>query len=117
MGGLVVVILVSAFLPAELGLMVWAIYTVAWVFLLLLFGRSRVGLGRGMTPTDSLVERFATITIIVLGEVVFGVVDGLSQSKRDFTAISTCMLALAVGFGLCWISSDAVGGTLPKPDG
>src|SRR6266851_1259316 len=66
----VVVILVSAFLPAELRLMVWAIYTVAWVFLLLLFGRSRVGLGRGMAPTDSLVERFATITIIVLGEVV-----------------------------------------------
>jgi hypothetical protein len=61
------------------------------VFLLLLFGRSRVGLGRGMSPTDSLVERFATITIIVLGEVVFGVVEGLSQSKRDFTAISTGM--------------------------
>src|SRR5258708_16991549 len=117
MGGLVVVILVSAFLPAELGLMVWAIYTVAWVFLLLLFGRSRVGLGRGMTPTDSLVERFATITIIVLGEVVFGVVDGLSQSTHDLTTLSTGMTALAVGFGFWWIYFDVVGGKLPKPDG
>src|SRR5260370_4126359 len=117
MGVSVLVILFSAFLPAELRLLVWAIFTVAWVFLLLLIGRSRVGLGRGMTPTDSLVERFATITIIVLGEVVFGVVDGLSQSTHDFTTISTGMIALAVGFGFWWIYFDVVGGKLPKPDG
>ena len=113
----VVVILVSSFLPAEPRLVVWAIFTVAWVFLLLLFGRFRVGLGRGMTPTDSLVERFATITIIVLGEVVFGVVDGLSQSTHDLATISTGMIALAVGFGFWWIYFDVVGGKLPKPDG
>jgi len=113
----VAVILGSAFLPAESRLVVWGIFSVAWVILLLLFGRSRVGLGRGMTPTDSLVERFATITIIVLGEVVFGVVEGLSQSKHDVTTISTGMLALAVGFGFWWIYFDVVGGKLPKPDG
>ena len=113
----VVVILVTAFLPSELRLLVWAVFTVAWVVLLVLFGRLRVGLGRGMAPTDSLVERFATITIIVLGEVVFGVVEGLSQSTRDFTAISTGMIALAVGFGFWWIYFDVVGGKLPKPDG
>ena len=113
----VFVILVSAFLPAELRLVVWAIFSVAWVFLLLLFGRAPVGLGRGMTPTDSLVERFATITIIVLGEVVFGVVDGLSQSRHDFATIATGMIALAVGFGFWWIYFDVVGGRLPKPDG
>ncbi|HEX7263965.1 MAG TPA: low temperature requirement protein A [Candidatus Dormibacteraeota bacterium] len=113
----VVVILVSALLPAQQRLLVWAIFTVAWVFLLLFFGRARVGLGGGMTPTDSLVERFATITIIVLGEVVFGVVDGLSQSAHDVTTISTGMIALAVGFGFWWIYFDVVGGKLPKPDG
>ena len=113
----VVVILVSAFLPAELRLVVWAVFTVAWVVLLQLFGRFRVGLGRGMTPTDSLVERFATITIIVLGEVVFGVVDGLSQSTHDVSTIATGMFALAVGFGFWWIYFDVVGGKLPKPDG
>jgi len=111
------VILVSAFLPAQMRFLVWALFTVAWVFLLLLFGRSSVGLGRGMAPTDSLVERFATITIIVLGEVVFGVVEGLSQSKHDVTTISTGMIALAVGFGFWWIYFDVVGGKLPKPDG
>jgi low temperature requirement protein LtrA len=113
----VVVIFISAFLEAELRLFVWAIFTVAWIFLLVLMGRSRIGLSRGMAPTDSLVERFATITIIVLGEVVFGVVDGLSQSTPDVTTISTGMLALAVGFGFWWIYFDVVGGKLPKPDG
>jgi len=113
----VVAILVSTFLPEELRLLLWASFTVAWVFLLLLFGRSGIGLGRGMTPTDSLVERFATLTIIVLGEVVFGVVEGLSQSTRDVTTISTGMIALAVGFGFWWIYFDVVGGKLPKPDG
>jgi len=117
MAASVLVILVSAFLPAELRLVAWAFFTVAWVILLVLFGRSRVGLGRGMAPTDSLVERFATITIIVLGEVVFGVVDGLSQSTHDATTIATGMIALAVGFGFWWIYFDVVGGKLPKPDG
>ena len=113
----VVAILVSTFLPAELRLLLWAMFTVAWVILLLLFGRSGVGLSRGMTPTDSLVERFGTLTIIVLGEVVFGVVEGLSQSTRDVTTIATGMIALAVGFGFWWIYFDVVGGKLPKPDG
>jgi low temperature requirement protein LtrA len=113
----VVVIFGSAFLPAKLQLLVWAIFTVAWVLLLLLIGRSPVGLGRGMAPTDSLVERFATITIIVLGEVVFGVVDGLSGSNHDFTTISTGLIALTVGFGFWWIYFDVVGGKLPNPDG
>lgn len=113
----VLVILVSAFLPAQLRFLVWAIFTVAWILLLQLFGRSRIGLGVGMAPTDSLVERFATITIIVLGQVVFGVVDGLSQSKHDVTTIATGMIALAVGFGFWWIYFDVVGGKLPKPDG
>ena len=113
----VVAILASAFLPSQLRLLVWAIFTVAWAILLLLSGRSSVGLSRGMAPTDSLVERFATITIIVLGEVVFGVVDGLAQSKHDVTTIATGMAALAVGLGFWWIYFDVVGGRLPKPDG
>ncbi len=113
----VVVIVVSVFLPAEMRLVAWAIFTAGWVLLLLFMGRSPVGLGRGMTPTDSLVERFATITIIVLGEVVFGVVDGLTQSARDVTTIATGMIALAVGFGFWWIYFDVVGGKLPKAEG
>ncbi len=117
MGVSVVVILVSAFLPAQPRLAVWAVFTVAWVVLLLLVGRSRVGLSQGLIPTDSLVDRFGTFTLIVLGEVVFGVVNGLSQSPHDEKTIATGMIALAVGFGFWWIYFDVVGGRLPKSDG
>ena len=117
MAGSVLVILVSAFMPTVLRFGVWAVFTIGWIVLLLLFGRSRVGLGRGMTPTDSLVDRFGTFTLIVLGEVVFGVVDGLSRSPHDLKTVSTGMIALVVGFGFWWIYFDVVGGRLPKSDG
>jgi low temperature requirement protein LtrA len=116
-GASVVVMVVSALLPSPLRLWTWAVLLAAWVVVLLMLGRSRVGLTRGMTPTYSLVERFGLFTIIVLGEVVFGVVDGLSRSKHDVQTIATGMIALVVGFGFWWIYFDVVGGRLPKSDG
>ncbi|HEV2918177.1 MAG TPA: low temperature requirement protein A, partial [Actinomycetota bacterium] len=78
----VAVILASALLPAAPRLVVWAGLGVAWIIGIVLAARSsRVGLG--LTPTDSLVERFGLFTIIVLGELVIGVVDGLSGAERD----------------------------------
>jgi low temperature requirement protein LtrA len=113
----VAVIFASAFLPDQPRLIGWAVFTVTWIVLLLVFGRSRVGLGGGMSPTDSLVERFGTFIIVVLGEVVFGVVDGLAQSPRDLATIATGIVALVLGFGLWWIYFDVVGGRLPRNDG
>jgi len=113
----VIVILVSAFLPSPFRLGAWAAYAIGWIALLLLLARSGPGLSRGLAPTDSLVERFGTFTIIVLGEVVFGVVDGLSESQHDVKTISTGMIALVVGFGFWWIYFDVVGGRFPKREG
>jgi hypothetical protein len=90
----------SAYLPGVPRLIVWAVLVAGWIVVLLLMGRSRIALSRGVTPTDSLVERFGTFTIIVLGEVVFGVVEGLSRATRDLETIFTGMIALVVGFGL-----------------
>ena len=55
--------------------------SVGWVVGLVSLGHPAVGLSRGLRPTESLVERFGLFTIIVLGEVVFGVVDGLSARR------------------------------------
>lgn len=112
-----IVMFVTAFLPAQPRVALWAVVGAGWILLLLFLGRSRIGLSRGMTPTDSLVERFGLFTIIVLGEVVFGVVDGLSETPHDFKTISTGMVALVVGFGFWWIYFDVAGGRWPKPDG
>ena len=109
----VVVILASALLPATPRLLVWAGLGVAWIVgIVLAARRSQVSLG--LTPTDSLVERFGLFVIIVLGEVVLGVVAGLSVAERDATTIVTGMLALWLGFGFWWIYFDLVGGRLPR---
>ena len=76
-----------------------------------------IGIQGGMVPTDSLVERFGLFTIIVLGEVVLGVVNGLSGAERDVKTIVTGMLALGLGFGFWWIYFDLDGRRLPRNQG
>ena len=103
----------STLLAATPRLLVWAGLGVAWIVgIALAARRSRAGLG--LTPTDSLVERFGLFTIIVLGEVVLGVVAGLSVAERDAKTIVTGMLALSMGFGFWWIYFDLVGRRLPR---
>jgi low temperature requirement protein LtrA len=95
-------IVTSAFLPDVPRLVAWTGFGVAWLVGIALVGRLAVT-HEGLPPTDSLVERFGLFTIIVLGEVVFGVVNGLSTPDRDGLVIVTGMIALAVGFGFWWI--------------
>jgi low temperature requirement protein LtrA len=71
----------------------------------------------GVPPTESLVERLGLFTIIVLGEFVFGVVDGLSLPERDALTIATGMIALVIGFGFWWIYFDLVGRRMPRDGG
>ena len=107
-------ILVSGFLPAEPRLLIWAVFVVAWFGGLLVVRRQQTVLSLGTAATDSLVERFGTFTIIVLGEVVLGVVAGLVSSERDATTIGVGLLALWIGFGFWWIYFDLVGRRLPR---
>lgn len=108
------VILGSGFLPAEPRLVIWASFAAAWFGALLIVRRSQTVLSLGTTATDSLVERFGTFTIIVLGEVVLGVVAGLVAAERDGLTIAVGLLALCIGFGFWWIYFDLVGRRLPR---
>ena len=112
-----VAVLGSAVLPVDVRLLVGAGVAASWSIAVGLAGRATVGLRPGLMPTDSLVERFGLFTIIVLGEVIFGVVDGLSSTEHDATTIGTGLVALVVGFGLWWIYFDVVGRRLPRTDG
>ncbi|HEX6349247.1 MAG TPA: low temperature requirement protein A [Candidatus Dormibacteraeota bacterium] len=113
----VALVLVSALLPEAARLVAWAVYVLGWAVLLSVLAGVGVGISRALVPTDSLVDRFGTFTLIVLGEVVFGVVDGLSRSRHDLETIATGMVALVVGFGFWWIYFDVVGGRFPKHEG
>jgi low temperature requirement protein LtrA len=66
------------------------------------------------SPTGSLVERFGLFVIIVLGEVVVGVVDGLSAAERGGRTIVVGMLALGIGFGFWWTYFDFIGERLSR---
>ena len=84
----VAAIAISVVLPDGLRLAVWAAVTVGWVVgtlvaALVASRRGRDASDLGGTPTDSLVERFGLFTIIVLGEVVVGVVDGMGEIESD----------------------------------
>ena len=117
MGLSVAVIAASALLPVEPRLVVWAGFAIAWFVAILLLERSRVGLAQGLIPTDSLVERFGLFTLIVLGEVVIGVVDGLSSVEQDVVTVATGLIGLVLGAGFWWIYFDVVGHRLPRSDG
>jgi low temperature requirement protein LtrA len=112
----VAVMLASAALPATPRLLAWAALAVAWLGGVLALLRLPAGLALGIPPTESLVERFGLFTLIVLGEVVFGVVAGLAAAAHDAVAVGTGMLALVVGFGFWWLYFDVVGGRLPTSE-
>ena len=69
----------------------------------------------GLVVTESMVERFGLFVIIVLGEVVVGVVTGMSAAGRDAHTIATGVLCLGIGFGCWWMYFDFVGDRLPRP--
>lgn len=91
--------------------MVWALFVVGWIagtVILQAVTGSTVRLG--FEISDSLAERFGLFTIIVLGEVVVGVVAGMSDTGRTPIAIATGMLGLAIGVAFWWTYFDFVGG-------
>lgn len=71
--------------------------------------------GDALRVTESMAERFGLFTIIVLGEVVVGVADGLAEAERSARTIATGLLALGIGFGLWWNYFDFIGRRLPRP--
>jgi low temperature requirement protein LtrA len=104
----------TALLPPATRLPIWALFLAGWIGFMLLGSRSSGPQSEGILPTDSLVERFGLFTIIVLGEVILGVVTGLSEVGADPLTIATGSLAMIVGFGFWWIYFDIVGRRLPR---
>jgi low temperature requirement protein LtrA len=105
-------IAMSALLPAGSRTVVWGLVVVGWVATGAAITRSR-DIQFGISVTDSMVERFGLFVIIVLGEVIVGVVDGLSETEQTFRSVATGMLGLMIGFAYWWTYFDYVGGRLP----
>ncbi len=111
----VALLAMSAGLPTDFRLVVWFCFVIAWIVGVggaILSPSQRFRLG--VTATSSLAERFGLFVIIVLGEVVVGVVDGLSKAGQGPRSIATGMLGLMVGFAYWWTYFDFVGRRLPR---
>jgi low temperature requirement protein LtrA len=63
---------------------------------------------------DYMAERFGLFIIMVLGEVVVGVADGLAGAARDAATIVTGHPALGIGMAFWWNYFDFVGGRAPR---
>jgi low temperature requirement protein LtrA len=110
-------IFVSAFLPSDYRLILWAAFDIVWVVGMLVLGARPRTYAIGIPPTESLVERLDTFTLIVLGEVVVGVVSGLTVATQDVQTIATGILSLIIGLGFWWIYFDIIGGRLARRQG
>jgi low temperature requirement protein LtrA len=69
-----------------------------------------------LTVTDALTDRFGTITIIVLGETLTGVVAGLARQPISGLTLAVGLTAVVVGFGAWWTYFDFAGHRLPRPN-
>jgi low temperature requirement protein LtrA len=107
----IVVVGASAFFPDDIRTAMWACLVIGWVIALAILDRvigSNPEMGRA--ATDAMIERFGLLVIIVLGEVVVGVVGGITDADRSPIAIVTGMIALMIGFAFWWTYFDFVGG-------
>ena len=97
---------------------VWAAVVVGSITLVVVYMLRTSDDYLGIRATASMAERYGLFVIIVLGEVVFGVVDGLrGVVDLDFRTVATGVLGLTIAFGFWWTYFDYVGRRLPRQDG
>jgi low temperature requirement protein LtrA len=99
----------TAVLPPTARLAVWALVVVVWLAgITFLDWRNGGDRGTSIRAGESMVERFDLFTIIVLGEVVVGVVNGIAHAGRTPVAVLTGVLGLGIGFAYWWSYFDFV---------
>jgi low temperature requirement protein LtrA len=106
----------TALLPAGARIPAWGLLDVAY-----LAGFTAVILtatpaqAAGLLVTDALIDRFGTLTIIVLGETLTGVVAGLAREPVSGLVLAVGLVAVVVGFGAWWTYFDFAGQRQPRP--
>ncbi len=117
--------IISVFVEAPLRFYLWAFAVLLSVTLpitltITLFNRSRNNpviqnqLELSRTATASLVERFGLFTIIVLGEVIVAVVQGVAEHHGLTLEVGLIGgIGMAIAIGLWWLYFDFVSHRLP----
>jgi low temperature requirement protein LtrA len=112
--GFAVLTACTALLPASARVPAWGLLDAAY---LAVFGAVilTASAGASLIVTDALIERFGTLTIIVLGEILTSAVAGLAGQPLSVLTLSVGLVAVVVGFGAWWTYFDFTGQRQPKP--
>jgi low temperature requirement protein LtrA len=100
----------TAFMPAIARTSAWGIIDAAYLagFAALILTATPAE-AAALTITDALIERFGLLIIIVLGETLTGVVQGLAGEPISGLTLSVGLIAVVVGFGAWWTYFDFAG--------
>ncbi len=106
---------VSALLPAEVRVWSWGLLDAVYLvcFAAVILGATPAS-AVTLTVTDALIERFGLLIIIVLGETVTGVVDGLAAEPVSALTLAVALVTVVVGFGAWWTYFDFAGHREPR---
>ncbi len=113
--------IVSIFMSAPWRFVLWVLALLIDLALVLLLWTHRNAaiqeeINRVALISPSVVERFGTFTIIVLGEVIIGVVRGAAESPGLSWRIGgIAFLGMLIAIGLWWVYFDFVSGRHPIP--
>ncbi|MFJ3307489.1 low temperature requirement protein A [Streptomyces sp. NPDC086549] len=111
-----VVLAASAALPADARVLTWGLLGVAYLAgFAVMVGTATPVQAVALSVTDALTERFGLLIIIVLGETVTGVVDGLAHEPTTALTLAVGLVAVVVGFGAWWTYFDFAGHRRPRP--
>jgi low temperature requirement protein LtrA len=107
----------TAFLPASARIPAWGLLDAAYLagFVAVIL-TATLAQAAALTITDTLIERFGTLIIIVLGETLTGVVTGLASRPISGLTLSVGLVAVVVGFGAWWTYFDFAGRRHTRPE-
>ena len=100
--------LISVFIPTPLRFILWGLSLSVDFATPLTAKRHQANL---LPHPEHLPERFGLFTIIVLGEAIMAVVNGVSEKHWDIGSAIAAVLGFLVAFGLWWIYFENVAGS------
>ena len=105
-----VLLAATAFMPAIARTPAWGLIDAAYLagFAALILTATPAE-AAALTITDALIERFGLLIIIVLGETLTGVVQGLASEPVSGLTLSVGLIAVVIGFGAWWTYFDFAG--------
>ncbi|MDF5710085.1 MAG: low temperature requirement protein A [Nostoc sp. S4] len=98
---------ISAFIPVPWRFALWTLAIVIDFTTPLTARKFQVGL---LPHASHLPERFGLFTIIVLGEAIIAVVNGVSEQKWDTLTVISAVFGLIIAFSWWWVYFDNLGG-------